>query len=182
MLGVVFSEFMEMVEEEFSPDVADRVMEQVEDMLPSGGAYTAVGEYHHSEILTLIGQLSADTGVPVEDLVEKFGRYLFARFAVLYPEFFQGADDAFTFLGTIEDYIHREVRKLYPHAELPSFDCDRPSDAVLIMHYESKRPFAPLAHGLIHGCIDHFGQEIMVHMDMPEEKAGSAATFTLRRT
>ncbi|OKL44159.1 heme NO-binding domain-containing protein [Pseudovibrio exalbescens] len=181
MLGVVFAEFIEMVEEEFSPDVADQVFEAVEDALPSGGAYTAVGEYHHSEILTLIAQLSQQTGVPADELVQRFGQYLFGRFTVLYPEFFTDADDTFAFLASIENYIHREVRKLYPHAELPRFNCSAPDERTLIMHYESKRPFASLAHGLILGCIDHFGQKVEVDLFQPKDRHGSSATFTLRR-
>ena len=38
MKGVVFTEFLEMVEDIFSPDIADQIVEEAD--LPSGGVYT----------------------------------------------------------------------------------------------------------------------------------------------
>ena len=55
MKGIVFREFLEMVEEAFGMDVADQIIEESD--LPSGGAYTSVATYDHHEILTLVGKL-----------------------------------------------------------------------------------------------------------------------------
>ncbi|MBA1333177.1 heme transporter CcmB, partial [Candidatus Endoriftia persephone str. Guaymas] len=43
MKGIVFSKFIEFVEERFSPEMADDIIESSD--LPSGGAYTSVGTY-----------------------------------------------------------------------------------------------------------------------------------------
>ena len=56
MKGVVFTEFIEMVENEFSPDLADTII--TEAGLPSGGIYTSVGTYRHEEML------GSSTGLP----------------------------------------------------------------------------------------------------------------------
>ncbi|WP_310618741.1 heme NO-binding domain-containing protein [Flexibacterium corallicola] len=181
MLGIVFTEFIEMVEEEFSPDVADDIIVAMEEFLPSKGVYTAVGEYDHTEILQLVTHLSEKTNIPVADLVEVFGRHLFSRFVIRYPEFFDSVDDIFVFLMGIEDHIHREVRKLYPHAELPTFSYQRPEPNKLIMDYSSTRPFSHLALGLIRGASAHFGTDIELQMVSPAESEGRKATFTLVR-
>jgi Haem-NO-binding len=52
MKGVVFTEFIEMVEDRFSPEMADRIIERAK--LPSGGAYTTVGTYDHGEMIQLV--------------------------------------------------------------------------------------------------------------------------------
>ncbi len=52
MKGIVFTEFLEMVEEKFSPELADRIVEEAE--LPSGGVYTTVGTYNHGEMIKLV--------------------------------------------------------------------------------------------------------------------------------
>jgi Haem-NO-binding len=52
--------------------------------------------------------------------LRSFGKHLFGRFVCNYPQFFGGINSALTFLANIEGYIHVEVRKLYPDAELPS--------------------------------------------------------------
>lgn len=156
MKGIVFSEFIEMVEQRFSPEVADRMIEAAQ--VPSGGAYTAVGTYSHEEMLALIAELARLTGWSVDELVQAYGRHLFTRFTQLYPGFFEGVTSAFDFLQRIEDHVHLEVRKLYPDAELPRFDTVQRDAHHLVMVYESRRPFAALAQGLIHGCLEHWGE------------------------
>jgi hypothetical protein len=112
--GIVFCEFVEMMEGEFSPELADEVISVAQ--LPSGGAYTAVGTYDYKEMLTLVTKLSEKTGKPVGELVEAFGRYLFQRFVELYPAFFDDISGVFEFLEQIERHVHVEVLKLYPDA------------------------------------------------------------------
>jgi hypothetical protein len=147
--------------------------------LPSGGAYTTVGTYDHGEILRLVTALSRETKMPVPDLVQTFGHHLFGQFVRGFPRFFEGIASAFDFLHRVEGFIHIEVRKLYPDAELPQFTCERPSPGCLVMAYRSTRPFADLAHGLIRGCIDHFGEAIdVVREDVPGS-GGTRARFVL---
>ncbi|MTI17140.1 hypothetical protein E1162_07785 [Rhodobacteraceae bacterium RKSG542] len=180
MLGIVFTEFMEMVEDNFSPDVADEIMEAVESELPSGGVYTAVGEYDHGEMLLLVTKLSERTDLPIPALVEAFGKHLFPRFVERYPVFFGSVDDTFKFLSGIENHIHVEVKKLYPQAELPRFDCYQPDENTLVMEYSSSRPFSALALGLIRGAMEHFGDEIKLTSDT-DGGTGNHAKFTLER-
>ncbi len=179
MKGIVFCEFVEMMETEFSAEMADEIISSTE--LESGGAYTSVGTYDHHEMLALVTQLSEKTGTPVPDLVRAFGRYLFGRFVELYPAFFEGVDGAFSFLDRIEEHVHVEVRKLYPDAELPTFATSRPDDGTMIMVYQSKRPFADLAHGLIKGCITHYGEPVDVESEDLSNDGHTHARFTLKR-
>ena len=111
MKGMVFTEFLEMVEDKFSSEVADWIIEQAN--LRSGGVYTSVGTYDHGEMIELVSCLSKKTGIPSADLVKSFGFYLFDRFHNMYPIYFKGVASSFDFLQRIEDYIHVEVRKLY---------------------------------------------------------------------
>src|SRR5688500_13719002 len=86
MKGIVFTEFLEMVEHQFGPAIADRII--VESKVASNGAYTSVGTYDHGELVAMVVCLSAATGVPAEALVQAFGEHLFERFAVGFPQFF----------------------------------------------------------------------------------------------
>jgi len=154
MLGIVFSEFLEMVESTFSMDMVDDIIDAVD--IESGGSYTSVGNYNHEEILKLVTALSEKTGTPVPDLVHAFGEHLYGRFVEKYPIFFEGIEHSIDFFETIENHIHVEVKKLYPQAELPTFDCKRLDDGSFEMIYSSTRPFADLAEGLMHGCISYY--------------------------
>lgn len=177
MKGMVFTEFIEMVEDRFSIEIADRIIENA--ALPSGGAYTAVGTYDHQEMIQLVTQLSTETGIPVPDLLRTFGKHLFGRFVGSYPQFFEGVTSTFDFLGNIEGYIHVEVRKLYPDADLPTFEYDASEPGRLIMVYRSTRPFAALAEGLILGAIAHFGEMIDIQREDLSEGRGMYVRFTL---
>ena len=126
-----------------------------------GGGYTAVGTYDHSELVQMVVALSKRTDIPAPALVQVFGEHLFGRFNVLYPSFFAGITSALDFLENIETVIHTEVRKLYPDAQLPQFDCTR-SDDGLKMLYSSPRHFGDLAEGLIKGAVAYFGGGIEV--------------------
>lgn len=158
MKGIVFTEFLEMVEEVFSWQTAEAILEECE--LASGGVYTAVGTYDHHEMLALVGALARQTGLAAPDLVQAFGRRLFARFVVLYPHFFEGVGGTHEFLSRVESVIHDEVRKLYPDAQLPKIECRVCGPGRMEVTYRSSRPFAELAEGLIRGCAEHFGEEI----------------------
>lgn len=180
MKGIVFTEFLEMVEASFGPNVADQMI--VDSAVPSGGVYTSVRTYDHKELVAMVVQLSALTKTPPPVLVSAFGRYLFGRFATLYTTFFTGVTSSFAFLHNIESYIHPEVRKLYPDAELPHFDVRDLEPGGLEMIYRSSRHFADLAEGLILGCVAHFKEAIALTREPVTCDDGSQAIrFVLRQ-
>ena len=179
MKGVVFTEFLEMVEDTFSPDTVDEMI--MSSDLESNGFYTAVGTYDHKEMVEMVTQLSEMTGVAIGDLLEKYGAYLFAKLIEGYPGFLEGVDGAFDFLKTIDDHIHVEVRKLYPEAELPKFDHEQPDDHTLVLKYASPRGFGAFAYGMMTGCIAYFEEEVEIVQKDLSDGAGKIVEFTLTR-
>ena len=166
MKGMVFTEFLEMVETKFSADMVDDI---IDDANPaSGGAYTSVGTYSHEELVDMVVALSNRTQIPVPVLVRTFGEHVFGVFARSFQQFFEGVPDALTFLSGIEDIIHAQVIKLYPDAQLPKFDCLREGNQ-LTMIYHSDRHLADLAEGLIMGCGQHFGDNLTIQRDEVNE-------------
>ena len=168
-----------MVESVFNPDLMDDVLDECN--LESGGAYTTVGTYDHTELLQIVTVLSKHTDIPVKDLVHKFGHHLFSRFYELMPHFFEEPKSAFQFLESVHDYIHVEVKKLYPDASLPSFSTEREGDSVLIMTYKSRCPFADFAGGLMTGCIDFYKETIDIQSEDHNSDDEYCRVFTLTR-
>ena len=119
MKGIVFVQFIEMMEKKFGLETADRIIELSE--LSTNGAYTSVGTYNHTELLQLVSHLSKLKNIPVSNLVRSFGKYMFKMLTDAYPVFLENVDGVFSLLANVEDVIHMEVRKLYPDAELPRF-------------------------------------------------------------
>lgn len=160
MKGIVFTEFLEMVESEYGYELVDQLLTQNE--LPSGGIYTAIGTYDHAEMMTLVHHLSKTTQTPIPDLLRAYGRYMFGAFTRNYHQFIERSNSAFNLLSSIHHYIHVEVRKLYPDAELPHFTVEQPSENRLSMHYESERRMSDFAHGLIEGCLSYYGERATI--------------------
>ncbi|HBR92854.1 MAG TPA: hypothetical protein DEA90_01670, partial [Opitutae bacterium] len=67
MKGMVFTNFLEMVEERYGIDMVDTIIDASD--LPSNGAYTAVGTYPHTEMVSLLISLEKETGVTVSELL-----------------------------------------------------------------------------------------------------------------
>lgn len=178
MNGLLFTEFMEMVETTWSFDMVDSLIER--SRISSGGIYTAVGSYPHEEMVALIKTLAEATETPTDQIERAFGSYLFNRFMLEYPHYFSGIRDSFQFLARIDEIVHRIVRRHFPDADPPSIQVEQ-SPGQLSLTYVSERPFIHLARGLIEGCITHFGcGEVLQHEPAPD-LAGAKARFVLTR-
>lgn len=177
MKGIVFTEFLTMVEERFSLATVEHIIEAAH--LPSQGVYTSVGTYPVEEMVKLLQQLSARAGVAIPDLLKAFGHYLLGRFVRGYPGFFAAHASTLDFLSAVEEHIHVEVRKLYADAELPRFFCERVGDQTLTMLYRSPRGLADLAEGLIRGCAEHYRENVRIERDDQSGGSGTQVRFTI---
>ncbi len=164
MKGIVFTEFLEMVEEKFGYEVTEKMIANAD--LPSKGAYTSVGTYDHSEMYSLIGELHKSTEIPVPQLMHVYGLHLFGALATAYAPMLSGITSAFDMLKSVDQYIHVEVRKLYPDAELPHFEIQELSEDKMVMIYSSERRMSDVASGLIEGCLKHYKESATVTKEM----------------
>jgi hypothetical protein len=170
MLGMVFTELLEMVEQAYSFDVADAVIARA----GARGAYTAVGEYPDEELMALVSALSAETGVAAPDLLHAYGRHLFGRFVAGFPIFFDGHRDAMTFLAGLEGRVHTEVRKLYAGSKPPLFVLSDGPNGARLLDYHSPRALWRFAQGLLEACLAHFGHD--AEGLLVEDLSGGAGT------
>ena len=167
MKGVVFTLFNELVETQFGLETWDHLLTTVNPA--SEGIYTAGETYPDEELLALVGALSDKTNIPAPDLVRAFGEYMFPKLAENYPVFLENESSLKSFLKTVHDVIHVEVRKLFPEAGLPTIEYEDPAENQLIMLYRSPRKMCHLSEGLINGAAKHFatptiiGHEICMH-------------------
>jgi len=178
MKGIIFTEFLEMVESKFGLEFVDTIIET--SKLPSSGIYTSIGTYDFNEMLSLITALSKQTNIPVGELIYTFGHYLFARLSAAHPEVIQNYNTPLGLLYSIEDHIHVHVRKLYPDAELPTFKILEKTDTSLAMIYASKRGLYRLAHGLMEKSFEHFNKAATVTYELISED-GTEVKFKIQQ-
>ena len=178
MKGIVFTEFLDMVEKEFGYEVVDHII--TESNLPSKGVYTSIGTYPHSEIVSLLMSLSEKVNIDPGALLKFFGKYIFDTFVKSYPQFFSTVDNAFDFLHSIDNHIHVEVLKLYPDATLPKFNSVETDSGTLEMTYTSERKMALFAEGLIEKSVEHYKENCEIQKESINAD-GSKVKFTIRR-
>ena len=176
MKGIVFTEFFDMVEQKFGYEVVDAIIEQ--SQLPSNGVYTSIGTYPHSEMVSLLFNLSEGVNIPIDDLLRAFGGHLFDVFLSSYPHFFSATKNSFELLRSIDNHIHVEVKKLYPDATLPSFETFEHEDGTMVMIYQSERKMGQLAYGLIEATLHHFKDDYGIKSENINPD-GSKVKFTI---
>lgn len=167
MKGIVFTEFLEMVEASFGLETTDNII--TISNLPSEGIYTSVGTYDFNEMVSLITNLSKEVDIPANDLIYTFGLYLFSSLGKAHPEVIQSYNSPLALLYSIEDHIHVHVQKLYPEAELPTFKILEKTDTSISMIYSSTRGLYRLAHGLIEKCFEHFNGSATIEYQLLKE-------------
>jgi len=176
MKGIVFTEFLEMVEGRYGLQMVDTIIENA--TLPSGGAYTSVGTYEFNEMVQLLTQLGKETQLGTNDLLYSFGLYLFDGLARTHPDVVKSYRDPLSLLYSIEDHIHIHVKKLYPDAELPTFKIIEKTNDTLVMIYTSSRALYAMARGLIEKTFQHFKKNAQIDFELLNEQ-GTEVKFTI---
>lgn len=161
MKGIVFNIFSELVETKFGLEVLDKILEKVPS--DSDGVYTAAATYSDDELFALVGALSEEVNIPVPDLVQAYGEFMFPKLVSKYPVFIKDGMTLKAFLLTVHDVIHIEVKKLYDSPSLPDFEYEDSEDGKLVMIYQSPRKLCHLSLGLIHGAAAHFNTAVSIN-------------------
>lgn len=156
MKGIVFKLLQEVVTAEHGEDTWDSLLESA----GVEGAYTTVGNYADEELSALVAAASEALKIPPDDVVRWFGREALPLLYGLYPQFFTPHETTFSFVLTLNEVIHPEVRKLFPGAYVPEFEFHPEGENSLTFSYESHRRLCSFAEGLLEGAAAHFGETV----------------------
>ncbi len=161
MKGVIFNVVQEVVEDAFGIDFWDDAV----DLAGIDGSYTSLGSYEDGDMIALVGAIAELGRVSRNDVLVLAGRNGFDKLASRHTELLAGLSGWRDVLDQLDGIIHPEVRKIYPDADVPSFDANQVSGAgqdVVLLEYESKRNLCGLAEGLVKGMGDWFETELAV--------------------
>lgn len=178
MKGIVFTEFLDLVEDKFGLEMVDKIISQ--SNLESGGAYTSVGTYSFSEMLQLVTNLSGNTGISTDDLLLVYAEHFFSVIETSYPGLLATYKDPIEMLASIEDHIHIEVQKIYPDAELPTFIVEEKTENSIIMVYKSSRAMHHFGLGLMNKTFEHFNTKASIVLEKIKED-GTEVRFIVNK-
>jgi len=170
MKGVVFNVVEEVVVDMYDADTWEDILEAVE----LDGAYASLGSYPDEHLMAIVGEAARMLELDVPTVLKTVGRAAFAGLSDRHSQFEIGTMSFGDFVQHVENYIHPEVRKLYPDATVPHFDFESLDDGNLRMTYSSPRNLSDLAEGLLRGAADAFGETLEVLR--PDIDAGENST------
>tara|TARA_B110000238_G_C15959922_1_gene366937 strand:- start:21 stop:563 length:543 start_codon:yes stop_codon:yes gene_type:complete len=178
MKGIVFTEFLDLVENKFGLEIVDTIISQ--SKLPSEGVYTSIGTYRFSEMLSLLQNLSAHTNVSIDNLLLVYGEHFFSVIEQSYPDLLATYKNPIEMLSSIENHIHIEVRKIYSEAELPEFIVEEKTDNFLIMTYKSSRAMHHFGLGLMNKTFEYFNTSASIELEKIKED-GTEVRFIIKK-
>lgn len=178
MKGIVFTEFLDLVEDKFGLEIVDNIIENSD--LESNGVYTSIGTYKFSEMLQLLQHLSANTNISIDDLLLVYGEHFFSVLETSYPGLIATYKDPIDMLASIENHIHIEVRKIYPDAELPTFQVLEKTENSLVMIYKSSRAMHHFGLGLMNKTFEHFNSTATIVLEKIKED-GTEVKFIINK-
>lgn len=167
MRGVVFTELIEFVENALGFDTADKMIEKAN--LENDGAFSQGGNYPFSHMQKLLHSLSEITGKSKDELLFVFGKHLFSVLAKLYQKNMTDDLTALTFLDSVENFVHVEVKKLYPDADLPKFTTEEIDETHIVLIYQSEKRLESFAKGLMVSCGEYFNEPLEIKHEVINE-------------
>jgi hypothetical protein len=150
--GIVFNLLQDVVTAQHGEPTWDQLLDEAR----LEGAYTSLGSYQDADLEKLVGAAANLLNLPAAAIVRWFGRSAIPLLAHRYPDFFQPHTSTRSFVLTLNDIIHPEVRKLYPGADVPVFEFNTPAPDSLVIGYKSVRKLCAFAEGLIEGAADYY--------------------------
>ncbi|MBE7688171.1 heme NO-binding domain-containing protein [Tenacibaculum finnmarkense] len=178
MKGIVFTEFLDLVEEKFGLEVVDKIISQ--STLDSQGIYTAIGTYSFSEMLQLLQHLSKYSGISIDDLLLLYAEHFFSVIENSYPGLLATYKEPIEMLASIENHIHVEVQKIYPDAELPTFIVKERTENSLVMIYKSSRAMHHFGLGLMNKTFEHFNTSATIVLEKIKQD-GTEVKFIINK-
>ena len=180
MKGVLFTEFLELVEKEHGIELLDAVISHAAPKLSTGGAYTSVGTYPHAELLALLEALLSQVDADLGLVLGAYANRLMAAFEKSYPDFFAQHNELFSFLNNVEGQMHAGVRKIYPEAKPPVLDVVEQSNELLHLSYRSHRPLSVVVEHLVRAAALRYETEIDVTVAEVNEE-GTQTMLEIRK-
>lgn len=157
MKGAVFISLQKLVE----PILGVAGWQQILDSCPLGseGAYTSGGKYDDAEMVALVAVLVERLNMPVEELLQQFGRHLFKDLSKQHIGLLEDCGNPCAFMKCVDRRIHLEIEKLHPGSSLPFMTITDLGKHAVQLEYRSPRKLCHLAEGLAAGVADYYQTE-----------------------
>ncbi|WP_347156508.1 heme NO-binding domain-containing protein [Pontibacter chitinilyticus] len=118
--------------------------------------------YPVRELFALVHTASALTGLPVHELLERFGEFLVPDLLLIYKKYIHPDWRTYDMLLNTEIAMHGAVRREDARTTPPKLQVTQQGNKQLIVDYYSKRRMAGVAVGIIKGIAKYYNESDLV--------------------
>lgn len=178
MKGVIFNVLEDFVVDGWGEDAYEKILGQCP--LKTKEPFVGPGTYPDADLFAIATKAAEAVGVPLPDALRAFGKYMFPKLVEKYPGFVADHTSAKSFLQSVHDVIHVEVRKLFPKAVTPSFTYEDTGEDTLVIHYKSGRKLCHLMEGMLESAGAQFNEKILHEQTACMHDGAAECRFALR--
>ncbi|MDF7811233.1 heme NO-binding domain-containing protein [Hymenobacter sp. YC55] len=145
------------------------------------------GHFDHKEVYpdehmyALVGKAAEMTGIPANELHEKFGEYLVPDLMYMYQKLIQPNWKTLDMIEHTENTMHRQVRSEHTKNAPPVLHVVRHSPDELEITYVSQRRMGALAVGIVRGLAAYFDEADHIVVEPETSENGEHVLIRVKR-
>jgi predicted hydrocarbon binding protein len=143
--------------------------------------FSAGQVYDDKQVIELVGLASKSLDLPVDEMIESFGKHLSTELIKLYQRVIKPEWKTLDIIENTETFIHSAVRVGNPGAMPPPLDAIRTGPDQLQLLYSSERKLCRLAIGIIKGLAEHFHESIEIQHEACMLQGDPFCSFQITR-
>jgi replicative DNA helicase len=188
MKGIIFTQFLDLVEERFGLEMVDQIICQ--SRLESKGEYTSIGTYNFYEFLQLLHHLSKNKSISIINLLEVYAVQIFSALDTIHPEVLTSYKNPIEMIASMNHHIEMifntknatplEVLEVKSFLPLPHFTVKEKTENLLIINYKSNMGMQHFWLGLMHEMFKHFNETATIVLEKIK-KDGTEVKFTINK-
>jgi hypothetical protein len=157
--GMIHTALQKFVEASFGPETWKALLARagLENEI-----FTPLQSYPDAQIVRLVAEAEATSGIPASTLLESFGEFLVPTYLSLYGTLLKPDWRTLEVLENTEETVHRVVRMRNPGAQPPQLRVRRTAADTVELTYDSARKLCAVARGIARGVAKQFGEPIQV--------------------
>jgi len=124
--------------------------------------YTPLATYPDEQLVALVSEAEALSGLPAKTLLEAFGEFLVPTYLSVYGKLLKPDWRTLEVLEHTEETIHRVVRMRHEGASPPRLRTERTGPNEVVMTYDSPRRLCAVARGIARGVAKKFQEGLTI--------------------
>lgn len=154
MKGHIFNLLEEFLIEIAGPEAYEAIYQDAK--FESEGVFVTTGNYPDADLISLVNQAIEKLGITTEQAHIAFGKWMFPHLTKLVPSEVVQVEHPKDFLMKLNAIHEVELKKLWPDARPPMFNCEDTGEKSMTFVYDSPRQMFDLVEGVLQGVRDYY--------------------------